>query len=194
MPSPIQIERWVMPDDFAGLKAEISVIFYIDRGCFEIAYFEGRDCRIQETFIFSLDEAYQKLQEVRRKVDPDAFSKGQARFVRRCGKTREDVAQFEREMKRGSRPISHAIPYPTETKKSLVEELLGPLCKTCDKPRTNCDCDPPTCWLCGKVCLSYPCSGCGAPAEDPMDPKDPILDDPRRESDSIDDDSFHCGG
>jgi hypothetical protein len=37
-----------------------------------------------------------------------------------------------------------------------------------------CD-EPPTCWMCGKACLSYPCSACGAPKreEDPREDGDP---------------------
>lgn len=85
-----------MPDDPDGLIAEISVIFYPDRPCFEIAYFEGRSIRLQEGFIFGLDDLVKKLEEVRRKVDPDAFDKAQARFVRRVPRTREDMARLEK--------------------------------------------------------------------------------------------------
>lgn len=92
-PPPVQVELWVLETN--PKSAEISVIFYPDRGNFEIAYFEGRNCRIQEGFIFSIEEVAKKLEEVRRKVDPDAFDKGRARFVRRRPRTREDVAREE---------------------------------------------------------------------------------------------------
>lgn len=82
-----QIERWVQEHDPNGAIAEISVICYPGRiGSFQITYSEQGEVRLNKPNITSIDELAKALTRIRLKVDPDAFNKGKARFVRRSRK------------------------------------------------------------------------------------------------------------
>lgn len=184
-PRPVQLERWTMSDDPDGLRAEISVIFYPDHPKFEIAYFEGREIRIHEGFLFGLDDTVKKLEEVRRKVDPDAFDKAQARFVRRVPRTREDLVRLE---KTGRTPTGRTPTLPEiQNLPGLerIEDHIDRIQSVVDSDKflrrhPGCTFDP--CPSCGGGDLMSKCEVCHGSGF------------VRASGPVVDDDSLHCGG